>query len=468
MMIPQRKPLGMAGPLAPEPSPARKKPSAGPLLSPEFRRQMAVLNGRHRPAPTNVGQALHGLGRDIKQDATLGFLRRQDEEQTAATNELYGDFADSVPGATPAVRALLAGPGATADTRRIGVQQIGEIQRRNAPLSEMDQLNLEVKRAQLEKLRRGPVDEYAQRSKAFIDAGGVEGSEGHRQFTLTGRMATPADPLDRQLKIARLESLRSGQADPFEQRDSAVTRYGDGLTPEQKTRFRLTGKLPGQDQGNASEYQQREAAGVRMGLEPGSPDLREYVLTGKLPKGAAPSENVEHARNIKAGLENLNATTNQEGFDASVGPLQGGDATFLGAPFRVANDALSDGNQREIRAKIEGDARALSVAVKKIARGAGEGTFTDADQRLLDQMIGDLSGAHDVAEYNRRLSAVRDRIEANFGIKIGPLSFENGQKRLPRSGERRLSAPEQRQVGETVTTAKGTFRWAGDGWESVQ
>lgn len=135
------------------------------------------------------------------------------------------------------------------------------------------------------------------------------------------------------------------------------------------------------------------------------------------------------ADNLRAGLENLAVTSKMEGFNASVGQYQGGEASFAGTALRNVNDLLAPGGQREIRAKISGDTRALSAAIKPLIRKPGEGTFTDADQRQLDEVLGDLSEAQNATEFKRRLLAVRDRIEANFGLRLGPLSFEKVGKK---------------------------------------
>ncbi|MEL6288537.1 MAG: hypothetical protein AAFQ35_07130 [Pseudomonadota bacterium] len=147
---------------------------------------------------------------------------------------------------------------------------------------------------------------------------------------------------------------------------------------------------------------------------------------------AARREQLEKAGNLRQGIENLNAATGMIGFDSAVGPIQGGEASMLGMIPRVVNDTLANGAQREIRAKIEGDTRALSAAIKPLIRKPGEGTFTDADQRQLDFILGDLSDAANTDEFRRRLGAVRDRIEANFGVDIGRLSFESAPKETSR------------------------------------
>jgi hypothetical protein len=72
----------------------------------------------------------------------------------------------------------------------------------------------------------------------------------------------------------------------------------------------------------------------------------------------------------------------------------------------------------EIRAAIFQGARALGAQVKSIVRGAGEGVWTDRDQALVDQIVGDLAESRDIAEYRRRLTNAVDALNANFGMNI--------------------------------------------------
>lgn len=109
--------------------------------------------------------------------------------------------------------------------------------------------------------------------------------------------------------------------------------------------------------------------------------------------------------------------------ESSIGNWQGDDEAWVLGPLSRVGGWLgtlgSEHAPRDIRARITGDALALSSALKKIARGAGEGVFTDADQRLLERQIGELTKASGVADYKQRLSDIKSRINAAYGLSIG-------------------------------------------------
>jgi hypothetical protein len=86
-----------------------------------------------------------------------------------------------------------------------------------------------------------------------------------------------------------------------------------------------------------------------------------------------------------------------------------------------------------VRNNIVGATEALAAAIKPLIRGPGEGVWTDADQARLVSIVGDLSQSSNKGEYQRRLNAVRDRIQANFGLDI-PFNAGGGAPLTGRPG----------------------------------
>lgn len=230
------------------------------------------------------------------------------------------------------------------------------------------------------------------------------------------------------LALVAAESGMLQQLLQFEQGDRRIDLQRERLNLERQTRLQPKTRDP-----LDVAYKTARIDDIRFKQE----QARKKVEAAEAEARAEQERAQSQTNNLRQGIENLNSATEMPGFNNAVGQFQGGETSVLGAPVRAVNDLLSPGGQREIRAKIEGDTRALSTAIKPLIRKPGEGTFTDADQRQLDQVLGDLAGAQDEAEYRRRLSAVRDRIEANFGLKLGRLSFEGSDKdqdRVPSGG----------------------------------
>lgn len=84
----------------------------------------------------------------------------------------------------------------------------------------------------------------------------------------------------------------------------------------------------------------------------------------------------------------------------------------------------------EVRNRIAGDLQTLAAAIKPLIRKTGEGPWTDADQRKLENIIGNPATARTREEYERAIEGVRERLIANFpGMKLPELS--RNQSRSP-------------------------------------
>lgn len=127
--------------------------------------------------------------------------------------------------------------------------------------------------------------------------------------------------------------------------------------------------------------------------------------------------------------------------ERAIGPQQGADPnapkSWIGQATQMAAQTFGeidyqweqlknwaygrDDNQitpDEVRNNIIGGSKGVALIMKKLVRGEGEGPWTDRDQQDLDRLVGSVGEARTLGELKRRLKAVRDRIEANFGAVI--------------------------------------------------
>ncbi len=222
------------------------------------------------------------------------------------------------------------------------------------------------------------------------------------------------------------------------------------------------------------------------------PDGRSYyaddqsqVLPGIGAEAAGPKQ--EATQNIGGMINRLGQVTQFDGpegpgkspytpheVESSIGNWQGDDESWiLGPVSRVGGWLTTLGSEhapRDIRARITGDTLALSSALKKVARGAGEGVFTDADQRLLERQIGELSKASSVEDYKQRLSDIKSRINAAYGLSIGG---QPGQQQGPQLGQQTVPQPGPQSGPQPGSIEDGHIFRGGDpanpaSWEPVQ
>lgn len=195
-----------------------------------------------------------------------------------------------------------------------------------------------------------------------------------------------------------------------------------------------TAKTLGKDPSNT--FTQREDLLKQYKIDPASPEGQMFLFNGKLPSKLYDNEaqlnkKVSSAPKIAAGLETLRSMTdsiNDTSFENSLGPIQGSTPDSLVGKGVVNTSRLygelgnwwSGGNKtpNEVRNNITGATEALAAAIKPLIRGPGEGVWTDADQARLVSIVGDLAQSSTKDEFKRRLNAVRDRINSNFGLDV--------------------------------------------------
>ena len=248
-------------------------------------------------------------------------------------------------------------------------------------------------------------------------------AESRRRFDLTHGL---------QKDRLNLERRRKDPREMFKVRATQAQEYGlDPKSPEGR-QYVLTGQLS--RKAKHGIFGQRNEAAISLGLQPGTEDHKNFVLTGKLAKPQS-----DLSTNIASGINRLATVPREYGDDQlerATGPLQGGD-TYVLSPLARAWGSVSnllrggDHSTTEIRSRIAGDVEALSATLKPLIRKPGEGPWTDADQRRLVSVVGDLATARSADEYRRALENVRQRVMANFGIELPAVDFNSGASEAP-------------------------------------
>ncbi len=152
------------------------------------------------------------------------------------------------------------------------------------------------------------------------------------------------------------------------------------------------------------------------------------------------SPDVGTVNNISGGLAHLAGIPGRFGgddgvFANAVGPFQGDPTDYSGlssiTPSAIAQgvarafgsmaSAGSDQAPAEVRRAIEGGTNTLASVLKPLIRKPGEGAWSDRDQAVLNTIVGNLSQASTVQQYNRELENVRQRINQNFNLNLPPI-----------------------------------------------
>ena len=127
-------------------------------------------------------------------------------------------------------------------------------------------------------------------------------------------------------------------------------------------------------------------------------------------------------------MQKAEAANKAGSLESAIGPFQGTEpSTMLGnVPIGIARawgevtNLFGGGKMSptEVRSNIAGATEAIAASIKPLIRQPGEGPWTDADQARLVAMVGNLPEAKNLPEFKRRLNALRDRVQANFGMNI--------------------------------------------------
>jgi hypothetical protein len=175
---------------------------------------------------------------------------------------------------------------------------------------------------------------------------------------------------------------------------------------------------------------------------------------------------------IAGGMRELHDIPNRYGgdkgvFGSAVGAFQGDPNSYVLGPLSrawgslssfTASGAGSTAPPAEVRRAIEGATNTLAASLKPLIRKPGEGSWSDRDQAVLDSIVGNLTRANDVAQYDRELENVRSRIEQNFGVKLPALTRKPQADRLPASGQpaptRSVAPNPSVQDGATATNPR--------------
>ena len=280
-------------------------------------------------------------------------------------------------------------------------------------------------------------EKWAAMTARMSDQFGPEAISGFEEFGSRGRAIKMTMSAKEQLSLqmrekemaARMKAQQAAQA-----RAAAAERRAGELHPLQKKM--MEARLAQAGLKTKSPYEQRAAAAIQLGVDPASPAGQEFILTGKLPKGFGTDGGPGgQAAKISGGLNQLARVPVEYGdtFRHATGPWQGDDSFLSNVPKAwgwIANGLWSrgPGTTFEVRRRIAGDVEALSAVLKPLIRKPGEGPWTDADQKRLVSVVGDLAQAGSVEEYYRSLETVRQRVMSNFGIKLPPINVPVNKK----------------------------------------
>ena len=73
----------------------------------------------------------------------------------------------------------------------------------------------------------------------------------------------------------------------------------------------------------------------------------------------------------------------------------------------------------EVREEVQGALLSVASVVKGVVREKGEGIWTDADQKLVNDIVGSVSSAKTYEDAKRRVEMGVERMNAVFGPKMG-------------------------------------------------
>lgn len=220
-----------------------------------------------------------------------------------------------------------------------------------------------------------------------------------------------------------------GQRTPMSEMDRAELDYKRAQT--RKLDQETSGAGGGKDM---REMLNRAQMAVEMGLDPQSAAGKRFILSGQIaPDALQPGQQDDtKIRNITGGLNELASLPDQfDSFDNAVGSFRGDETSWTGrtvgtlgrvwGSFTSAVERTGT-SPSEVRRAIAGSTETLAASIKPLIRGPTEGVWSDADQQRLSSIIGDLAQANNKEEYYRGLEGVRRRVEANFGLKLPPIS----------------------------------------------
>lgn len=208
--------------------------------------------------------------------------------------------------------------------------------------------------------------------------------------------------------------------------------------------------------------EQRARMATEAGLIPGTAAYQHYILTGKMPTGVSTGD---IGQKIAGGLNSLAKVPAVYGeeFANAVGPYRGDPegGGILGGIGRAWGSFTSGmegdvNSPRDVRRDITSGIESLASVIKPLIRSPGEGAWTDADQKRLNYVIGDLTMVNDAQEYYRALHGVNQRIQENFGIKLPELQIpEQYQNKVGMPGVRKAPPDILQQYPEAVYAPDG-------------
>lgn len=240
------------------------------------------------------------------------------------------------------------------------------------------------------------------------------------KFRITPEMVDRMFPLIPQEEIERVslidgkygDDLKALNDQRLKQRDQFIKLYEVGRSTDdpQSVMEKETAKHDAKRAGDLATMKQKAGLAIQ-GIGAELQALMDYAGSGKMTSGAIGP------------------------WDASDEPIIGGPMGWIAPSGKTMGRILNSfdtaewgaANPEQQRAIIEQSSMGILNVAKKLVREAGEGTFSEGDQQLLNKLVGELTQARNIDDFKERVGNLRNvmqRIFAEpFGLKLPTLNM---------------------------------------------
>lgn len=275
-----------------------------------------------------------------------------------------------------------------------------------------------------------------------------------------GDRATQDAFTERKLNIAEAAERRAqGEADRRRKRQDKIFAMFGGQPDGQAATEASTGGV------DLSSITPGESAALRIAIDKEDAGtiakiMKSVEARSKQSEQKAIASNIV-STDIRRIVDVVQQTPDIAGFSATTGFLGGQVLNRLGGTPAKNVSRLLDTVRANVGFERLNQMRASSPT------GAGLGNVTEREMQLLSNVLGSLEQDQTREQLLFNLQRLDNVVlDIVHGEGNGPARHQLGPVSTPK--ENALPSPDQRQVGDTTTTAKGTFRWNGQGWEPVQ
>lgn len=248
------------------------------------------------------------------------------------------------------------------------------------------------------------------------------------------------------------DNMRQQNELALKQREQFLKLYEVGRSTDdpESTKAKETAKLDAKREGDLATMRQKGGLAIK-GIGSELQALVDLANSGKLTSGAIGP------------------------WDASDEPIVGGPAGWIAPSGKTMGRILNSfdpgewggANPEQQRALIEQGQMGILNVAKKLVREAGEGTFSEGDQQLLNKLVGELPQARNLADFKERVANLREVMQRVFaaplGLELPKLTMEKGQKAGEQAQPAAKSAASE-PVGATRTINGQPYTKTPQGW----